>query len=288
MTETAAEPRTGPQKRSWVLAGSTGQERARRLMEILRGPGGCPWDLEQTHSSLRRYLLEESYELADAIDTYEHSGETQALREELGDVYLQVLFHARIAEQANTFDIDSVADTLVTKMITRHPHVFAVDATQTTSQNVLSNWEKSKRSTEDAKPSSARKPFGNGLPRAMPALLRAQTLSARAANYGFDWPDANAVLPKLHEELAELEAATQQQDVVAAKSELGDLMLAAVNLARKNGWDSEQIMDAAAEKFRKRFESVLVRHQDAANIAEHTPEYWDTLWQAAKQDETRL
>lgn len=247
-------------------------------MTILRGPGGCPWDLEQTHASLRKYLLEETYELADAIDAHERTGQIGPLEEELGDVYLQVLFHARIGEQTGTMSMDTVADRLVQKMIDRHPHVFDVDQTHASSQDVLSAWEKSKRVPKKAVSADEVPQFGQGLPRAMPALQRAQTLSARAAALGFDWGSPSEVLPKLDEELAELRHALDKGDLDEARTELGDLIFAAVNVARKHGWDTEKLTEQAAEKFRHRFENVLTMREK--NPSSH----WDDLWQIAKSN----
>lgn len=280
MTDDQLATMTGPEKRTWVLDGGSGQERARRLMHVLRGPGGCPWDLEQTHASLRKYVLEEAYELADAIDSCEPGGDVSGLEEELGDVYLQVLFHARIAEQVGTMSIDSVSDRLVHKMITRHPHVFEVEATRASSTDVLSDWEKSKRRTKKTD-----QKFGHGLPRAMPALQRAQILSSRAAHMGFDWVQAQDVICKLEEEILELKSAMNDSDLDAAQAELGDLLFAATNVARKMGWDAEKILDSASEKFRHRFEFVLELRESGSTDAPVSADQWASWWAAAKRAE---
>ncbi len=271
---------TPQQKKEWVLAGESGQQRARRLMQCLRGTEGCPWDNKQTHNSLRKYLLEECYELADCIDNLASLEDDTKLQEELGDVYLQVLFHARIAEQEQRFDIDDVADTLVAKMIERHPHVFEDPNVATNSGEVLQNWERSKRKKSNES-------FGHGLPVAMPALTRAQTLSSRAAQYGFDWPSITEVWHKIQEEIAELQEACATNDRSHIADELGDVLFTVVNFARKLDLDAEQCLANSNIKFQKRFNLVLqsVSDFDKKDIS---LDLLESQWQTAKRKLTKV
>ncbi len=240
-------------------------------MARLRGPGGCPWDREQTHRSLRPYLLEETYEALDAID----SGSPQQLCQELGDLLLQVVFHAQMAKDAGAFTIDDVVAGLVDKLVRRHPHVFG-DVTVEGSGEVLANWESIKAqerleerhghghsgTPEDAGPSAL-----DGLPRGLPALALAQRLQERAAEAGFTWPDLRAAIGKVREEIAELETAEKARQQTAeatarARSagdgsgiaeELGDVLFTVANLPRYFSLDGEQALRDACAKFRARF-----------------------------------
>lgn len=243
-------------------------------MAILRGPDGCPWDHKQTHASLCRYLVEESAELIDAID----GGDDDAIAEELGDVLLQVVFHAQIAAEAGRFDLDAVAEREVAKMVERHPHVFG-DETAATAADVLGAWEKRKR---------ARKPrtgIGDGVPRAMPALTRAQTMSARAAGLGFDWTGVEELLPKIDEELAELREQLSAPAGVhrdAVEDELGDVLFVLVNLARKLDLDAEAALRRATDKFAARFDAMP--HPPSARAAgPAAAAAWDAAWAEAKR-----
>ena len=275
-------------KKEFVQSGDSGLERAVRLMYILRNDGGCPWDIKQTHQSLRKYLLEETYELADAIE----QADDAAIEEELGDVLLQVLFHARIANQDQRFDIHSVADRLVQKMIYRHPHVFdnQHQATIDSPQDVSRQWEqlKAAAATDQNDATTTQKIFGEGLPLAMPALARGQTISDRAAQYGFDWPDAPSVVAKLREETDEISAAmelTSPDRSQRVAEEIGDALLCLANLARKEGLDAESIMRASSLKFQTRFRDCLSNLPDEQDSQELSASDWDALWQAAKAQE---
>ena len=218
----------------------------RRIMEALRAPDGCPWDRTQTHQSIRTNMLEEAYEAADAIDR----GDMDNLKEELGDVLLQVVFHAQMAREAGRFTFDDVVDGVCRKLIFRHPHVFG-EQTAGDAEGALSVWdaqkrrEKGQRTTADAMDSVAR---------AMPALMRAEKLQGKAAKAGFDWPDIGPALDKVSEELAELRRAVEKHSNV--EEELGDLLFAAAKAGRFAGVDPEHALQLACDKFIRRFRRV--------------------------------
>ena len=221
------------------------------IMARLRDPhSGCPWDVEQTFASIAPYTIEEAYEVADAIAT----GERDAMRDELGDLLLQVVFHARIAEEEGSFDLADVARSISDKMIARHPHVFA-DADRPTADAQTRLWEDVKARERAAKGETR---LLDGIARGLPPLLRALKLQKRAARVGFDWPDLAQVLDKLQEEAAELTAelnkTTPDQDRI--KDEVGDLLFVAVNVARKAGIDPETALQHGNSKFEQRFNTV--------------------------------
>ena len=211
----------------------SGFERAVEVMARLRAPDGCPWDKEQDHQSLKPYLVEEAYEVMEAIE----ADDPAMLQEELGDLLLQVLFHCRLAEEKGLFDAEDTALALAQKMIDRHPHVFE-DALAETSGEVLRNWEISKRKARAGDENGAASIL-DGVPSAMPALQRAQRLQGKASRVGFDWPDAAGAEKKVEEEWAELKAAIRNGERNALEQEIGDLLFAAVNLARKLGVNAE-------------------------------------------------
>ncbi len=217
----------------------------REIIAILRHPGGCPWDGAQTHHSIRRNLLEEAYELAEGIDRED----LDLMEEELGDVLMQVLFHASIEEDAGHFDIDDVADRACKKLIFRHPHVFAARQVEGT-EEVLVNWEELKR---EEKHQSSYTDTLNAVARTLPALWRAEKLQSKAAKAHFDWPDISGAVDKLREEHAEVEEALAEGDHAHIAEEIGDLLFAAVNLARWSGVDPEDALNATCEKFIRRF-----------------------------------
>ena len=218
----------------------------RRIMEALRAPDGCPWDRTQTHQSIRTNMLEEAYEAADAIDR----GDMDNLKEELGDVLLQVVFHAQMAREAGRFTFDDVVDGVCRKLIFRHPHVFG-EQTAGDAEGALSAWdaqkrrEKGQRTTADAMDSVAR---------AMPALMRAEKLQGKAAKAGFDWPEIGPALDKVSEELSELRRAVEENTNV--EEELGDLLFAAAKAGRFAGVDPEHALQLACDKFIRRFRRV--------------------------------
>lgn len=228
-----------------------------RVMARLRAPDGCPWDLEQTHRSLRRHLLDEAYEVLDAID----SGDPAKLRDELGDLLLQSVFHAQMAADAGEFDIDDVAESIVAKLIRRHPHVFG-DVQADTPEEVYGNWEKIK--AEERGPSRESDRVDADLSRSLPALLAAQKVQRRAAGRGFDWSAISGAVENVREELAELEEAARAvegQDPEgdakdALEGEVGDVLFAVGALARKLGVDAESALRGTIDRFADRFESM--------------------------------
>lgn len=224
-----------------------------RVVARLRGPGGCPWDRAQTHRSLRRHLLDETYELLDAIE----DGDPARLREELGDLLLQAVFHAQMAADEEAFDIDDLAEVTVEKLIRRHPHVFA-DVEADTPDQVYANWERIK--AEEGAP----RPIDAEMPGSLPSLLGAQKVQRRAAGRGFDWAELAGAVDKVREELAELEeAAVPHRDADregaakdALEEEVGDVLFAVTALARKLGVDAETALRSTTRKFVRRFEAM--------------------------------
>jgi ATP diphosphatase len=258
-------------------------DRLLAIMAALRTPGsGCPWDLEQDFASIAPYTIEEAYEVADAITR----GNLADLREELGDLLLQVVFHARMAEEEGAFDFADVVASLNEKLIRRHPHVFG-DAKGLTPREVEGLWERIKTQERMQKP---KRETGEGalagVPVALPALTRALKLQVKAGRVGFDWNDAHAVLDKIREEISETEAELARQDTAAAGGEIGDLLFAVVNLARHIGVDAEAALRGTNQKFERRFaamEGSLAqsgRRPDQATLAE-----MEDLWQEAKRRE---
>jgi tetrapyrrole methylase family protein/MazG family protein len=231
-----------------------------RVMARLRGPGGCPWDAEQTHASLARHLLEETHEVLAAID----GGDPAAVRDELGDVLLQVVFHAQIAADADDaarWDIDDVAQGLVDKLVRRHPHVFG-ETEVSGADEVLVNWERIKASERGGDPAD----LEEDIPASLPALARASKVQRRAAGSGFDWRTREAALAKLHEELAELEAATTPEE---AEDELGDVLFAAAAVARRIGADPESALRRTTSRFAERYEAMRTRaEREGVDLAE--------------------
>ncbi len=217
-----------------------------KVMHRLRGPDGCPWDREQTHRSLGRHLLEEAHETLEAID----SGNPERLRDELGDVLLQVVFHSEMAMQEGTFDVDDVAAGIVAKLVRRHPHVFG-GARVDSAAEVLVNWERIKQDEEG----HAGRAVDDEIPATLPALARASKVQRRAAGYGFDWRTREGALGKVREELAELEEAPPER----SEEEFGDLLLALAALGRKLGVDPETALRKATRRFAERFERMRAR-----------------------------
>jgi tetrapyrrole methylase family protein/MazG family protein len=222
-----------------------------RVMQKLRGPDGCPWDREQTHQTLGRHLLEEAHETLEAID----SGEPDRLRDELGDVLLQVVFHAEMARQEGTFDVDDVAEGIVAKLVRRHPHVFG-DLEVGSAAEVLVNWERIKSEEK------GERSLDEDIPGTLPALARASKVQRRAAGSGFDWRTKEAALAKVREELAEVESAAPDR----AEEELGDLLFAVASLARRLNVDPETSLRKATRRFAERFE--LMKAEAAADGVE--------------------
>ena len=241
------------------------------LVSYLRSPNGCPWDQVQTHESIRRNFLEETYEVCEAID----AGDTAHLKEELGDVLMQVLFHTDIEREAGHFDIDDVADAACKKLVYRHPHVFRRDEPDAPDWDTIKQRERAQTTTAEAMDSVAR---------SLPALWRCDKIQAKAAKTGFEWPDVHAALDKVDEETRELRAAVASGDTEAIGDELGDLLFAAVKVARFAGIDPEQAAHAACEKFIRRFSAMeTAAANDGTALEQCTLEQMLTLWQQAKQ-----
>ncbi len=247
-----------------------------RLVEVmrqLRDPeDGCPWDLQQDHGTLSRYLLEETYELLEAIE----SGDDVHIQEELGDVLLQVVFHAQVATDRTAFTIDDVAAGIADKLVRRHPHVFA-DGDAATADEVQANWDQLKQAEKQRTG-----PF-EGVPAALPGLMLAEELQRKAAKLGFDWRDAGEPTARIHEELDELARAGSDEE---REEELGDLLGAVVGLARHLGIEPERAVRRAAGKFRARFEAVLELAGEQGS-GELDRDGWLALWDAVKADEAR-
>lgn len=245
------------------------------IMQRLRGPDGCPWDREQTHESLAPHLIEEAYELIEVIET----SRPQYICEELGDVLLQVVFHAQLAAERGEFDIRDAVQRLVDKLYHRHPHVFGT-VQVSGSEEVLHNWEQLKQAEYDEEP---RLSVLDGIPRALPALQRAQKLQRRAAKVGFDWDNLDGPRAKLAEELAELDTALATQDPEAIHHEIGDVLASVVNLCRFVGVEAEGALRAANRRFEHRFRQIEQGARDQGReLSEMTLDEMDHLWDAAK------
>ncbi len=253
------------------------------LQARLRAPGGCPWDREQTHHTLKTYLIEESYEVLDAL---EH-GDPKELTEELGDLLLQILFHADIGREAGRFDIADVICGIHEKMVRRHPHVFGKVKADTPEQ-VLKNWAQLKaKEKKDAAPAKQLLPSAlEGIPRSLPALIEAHQLTRRAAQVGFDWETVEGIFTKLLEETSELRVALSQPDGSRREEEVGDLLFVVVNLARFLGFDPEVVLKHSNLKFKLRFQNM---EADAARsgqrLAQLSKDELEVLWEAAKKRE---
>lgn len=257
-------------------------QRLAEVMRRLRDPeGGCPWDLEQSFATIAPYTIEEAYEVADAIAR----GDLDHLKDELGDLLLQVVFHARMAEEQGLFAFPDVVEAITTKLIRRHPHVFA-DADGKTAEAVKGLWEQIKSQERAAKGEKAASGALAGVPVALPALTRALKLQNKAGQVGFDWNDPRAVLAKIREEADEIEAALDERDEAHAATEVGDLLFAVVNLARHLDADPEGILRATNLKFERRFASIeraLAQKGKAPQDA--TLAEMDALWDEAKAAE---
>ena len=247
------------------------------LMLTLRGPNGCPWDRKQTLASLKPFIIEESYEVVDAIDR----DDRQALQEEVGDFLLQAVFIAEITREEGSFGIEDAITAIYEKLVRRHPHVFGeVEAHD--AEQVLVNWEKLKNEERKAENKSVLA----GVPQSLPALLKASRLTEKAARVGFDWRRAEDVFEKIEEEIGELREAVAEDDAEKIHDEVGDLLFTIANIARKLGVNSEEALQSANRKFRRRFESMerTVR-ADGRNLDQLTLEQMDDLWEAAKAEE---
>jgi len=248
----------------------------RRVIEILRAPEGCPWDAKQTHESIRKNFIEETYEVIEAIN----KGDDALLCEELGDVLLQVALHTQMASERGAFDWDSVTDGICRKLIERHPHVFG-DVRVTGVDDVLSNWDAIKRETKGQ--GSTIQAMAS-VPRELPALMRATKLQKKAAKEGFDWPGVDGALERLEEEIRELRAEITAGNPAGCREELGDVLFSAVNVSRfLPDCDAEEALTAASDKFLTRFASVEQSAiAEGINMKETPLEELDRLWANAK------
>jgi tetrapyrrole methylase family protein/MazG family protein len=242
------------------------------VMDKLLSEDGCPWDREQTHRSLVRYLIEEAYEVIEAIDL----SDMNKLKEELGDLLLQVVFHAALADREGRFNLDDVARGVTSKMITRHPHVFGRMEINT-SDEVMNHWEGFKRK-------EGKKSILEGIPRFLPALLRAYKLQEKAQRVGFDWPNIDGAVDKLQEEVQEYTAAQQTGEIDLIQEEMGDLLFTMVNIARMSGIEPEQALQRSNDKFERRFQHIENRIEERGEVFEQVDlEKLDQLWEEAKK-----
>lgn len=245
------------------------------IMQLLRGENGCPWDKEQTHTSIRNNLLEEAYETADAIDRLDDTD----MVEELGDLLLQIVFHCQMANERGAYDLNKVADGICKKLIFRHPHIFS-NVVANTSDEVLNNWDKLKNKEKQMQS------FTDTLmavPKAFPACLRAQKIQKRAAKAGYDFKTLDDTVLKIEEELSELKQAIAQKDIDSASSELGDLLFSVINTARFLKADAEQCLNNTTERFVNRFSKAEEMAKNLnKNLADLSDEELDDLWEKAK------
>ena len=257
-------------------------DRLRAIVRILRGPGGCPWDIEQTQKSLIPNILEEAYEAADAI----RSGNKNNVIEELGDLLLQVVMQSEIASESDDFFLEDVAIAISDKLIRRHPHVFGDDQLNDT-ESVLNKWEEIKRSEKG----NQKKYILDGVTNGLPSLIKAHEIQKKVEKVGFDWPEARSVIPKIREEIDEVEeainesGANQQNENLA--EEIGDLLFAVTNLTRKIGMDSESLLAAANQKFINRFNEVeKILEKQGKNVVEADIQCMEKAWEKVKNKDS--
>ena len=259
--------------------------RAAAIMARLRGPGGCPWDREQTFDTIKQYTLEETYEVFDAIERRDWPD----LKDELGDLLLQVLFYAQMADEAGYFNLRDVAEGLTAKLVRRHPHVFSPkdggDVDAATPDAVLRNWEQIKVEEKKQKPKV--ESLLDAIPRSMPATLEASKLGSKAAKVGFDWPDASGLFAKMDEELAELMVEVEAKHKENVEAEFGDLLFTAMNLARHLKVDPESALRRSSAKFRARFVAMEREAGGAEGLQAMAPEELERMWEQAKSAEKK-
>ena len=250
-----------------------------RIMARLRGPGGCPWDREQTHQSIRHNLIEECYEALDALD----ARKMDEFKDELGDMLLQVVFHAQMAGEAGEFDFDTVAKSIADKLVRRHPHVFGTKQARNSAE-VLQQWEAIKQSEKSAESIV----HLEDLPKHLPALLKADKVQRKVARVGFDWKNVKDVVAKVEEELHELQSAMASGNRKQFEEELGDLLFATVNLARFEDLQAEELLNRATAKFVKRFQQIeRAVHKGGRRLEDCTLKELDALWESAKHAHRR-
>lgn len=245
------------------------------IMRILRAPGGCPWDAEQTHESIKKNLIEETYEVIEAIN----KNDKELLCEELGDLLMQVVFHAQMERESGEFDFDAVSDGVCKKLIERHPHVFG-EVSISGVDDVMTNWDAIKRKSKGQKSTTESM---LSVPRELPALMRATKLQKKAADVGFDWDDVSGALDKLEEEISELRQAIDNKDSANISEELGDVLFSAVNVSRFVKTDAEEALTASSDKFLSRFTEVekLAKERNIDMKSAGIDEL-DKLWDEAK------
>ncbi len=246
-----------------------------KIMDLLREPGGCPWDAEQTHESIKQNFIEETYEVIEAIN----KNDSSLLCEELGDIMMQVIFHARMEKEKGSFDFDDVCDGICKKLIIRHPHVFG-EAQADSVEKVLSNWDEIKNKTK------GRKTVTDSMlsvPRELPALMRATKIQKKAADVGFDWQNSDGAFDKLYEEFDELQEAVGQGSRESIEEEFGDLLFAAVNVSRFIKTDAEEALTKASDKFLSRFSKVeAIAAQRGIDMKSASLETLDKIWDEVK------
>jgi len=244
------------------------------VMRRLRSVNGCPWDREQTHQSLKPYLLEETYEVLNALD----SGDDEHFKEELGDLLLQIVFHTQLAAEEGRFTIDDVAQSIVDKLVRRHPHVFG-DVKVGNSEEVLQNWEKIKKG-------EGKKSVLDGVPEHLPALLKARRVQEKAKRVGFDWDSVDGAFEKLVEEMRELKEVVSLGKAGGAEEEFGDILFSIVNISRFLGIDAEDSLRKTINKFMKRFHAIeeRIRKKGDKPLEEYTLEELDALWEEVKNE----
>ena len=248
------------------------------IMRLLRMPGGCPWDAEQTHESIKKNLIEETYEVIEAIN----KNDKVLLCEELGDLLMQVVFHAQMETEAGSFGLDEISDGICKKLIERHPHVFG-EVNVSGVDDVLTNWDAIKRKTKGQKTTTESM---LSVPRELPALMRATKLQKKAADVGFDWNDISGALDKLQEEIDELRQAVENNDKSNMSEELGDVLFSAVNVSRFIKTDAEEALTAASDKFLARFTTVeALAKERGIDMNSASLEELDKLWDEAKAKE---
>ncbi len=248
-----------------------------RIVTILRSPGGCPWDREQTHESIRKNFIEETYEVVEAID----KASPEMLREELGDVLLQILLHAEMEREKGVFDFSDVCNEISQKLIVRHPHVFG-DVAVSGSEEVLKNWDAIKRATKKQKTTTE---SILSIPREFPALMRAQKTQEKASKAGFDWEEASGAVEKIGEETAEVREAMASGDAARISDELGDLLFAVVNVCRFAHTDAEEALTGATDKFTDRFRLVeQYVAETGKTMKDFSLEELDVFWERAKKE----
>ena len=257
--------------------------RLRDIVAKLRAPDGCPWDREQTHATLRSSAIEEAYEMVEAID----AGDDPHLREELGDLLLQVIMHAQIAGEENRFDLEDVAREISDKLVRRHPHVFG-EGRLGDSDAVLKQWDEIKRAERESKGAPANASALDGVSSALPALMRAGKIQKRAARVGFDWDQLQAVVDKIREEIQEVEAEITSGDRAKLEDELGDLLFAVVNLTRKAKFEAEILLNQATAKFIRRFHAMEAEvAREGRGLPSMSLTEMDAVWDRVKATERR-